>query len=149
MSPTLVVIRPPSLGLRAISTLTFLALVTLPPDPSLSLLGGFGRDVVLSSGRGGRRIADPLRGSTSSWLVSNDVTEVTEARCLSLRELVESVRSFVTTFVWVSGEFEAHLTFTVTLECWVDMLEVFSFSFSFSPRSLNSRRNALVALLPD
>ena len=145
MSPTLVVVRPPSLGLRPISTLTFLALVTLSPDPSLSPIGGFVRGFPLSCCRGGKRIADPLRGDTSSWFVSNDVTEVTEARWLSLCELVESARvlesvlSRVTAFVWVSGEFDALLTCTVTRECWFETFKVFCFSFSFAPRSLNSR----------
>lgn len=89
-----------------------------------------------------------MRADDSSRLDSNDVTEVTELRCLSLGELEESKRSRET-FVEVSGELEAHLTLTVTLDCWGAMLDAFSFSLSFSKRCLYSRRNALVALLPD
>ena len=148
MSPILVLIRPPIRGLRSTSTSTFLALVTLSPDPSLSLTGGFVADVFISCDRGGRRKANPLRALASSRLDSNDVTEVTELRCLPLDELVEFKRSRET-FLELSGEFEAHLTCTVTLDCWVGMLVAFSFSFSFSKRCLYSRRNALVALLPD
>ena len=147
MSPTLVLIRPPILGLFPTSTSTFLALVTLSPDPSLSVLGGVVTDVLFSCDRGGRRKANPLRAVASSRLDSNDVTEVTELRCcLSLGELEESRRSRET-FVVLSGEFEAHLTLTVTLDCCLAMLGVFNFSFSM--RCLYSRRNALVALLPD
>ena len=146
MSPILVFIWPPSLGLRPTLTSTFLALVTLSPDPSRSLIGGFGADVFLSCDRGGRRKA--LRADVSSRLDSNDVTEVTELRCLSLCEFKESKRSRVA-FVELSGEFEAHLTLTVTLDCWGARLDAFSFSLSFSKRCLYSRRNALVALLPD
>lgn len=148
MSPILVLIRPPILGLLPTSTSTFLALVTLSPDPSLSVLGGFVTDVLFSWDRGGRRKANPLRAVASSRLDSNDVTEVTELRCSLLGEVEESRRSRET-FVAVSGELEAHLTLTVTLDCWLAMLGVFSFSFSFSLRCLYSRRNALVALLPD
>ena len=148
MSPTLVVIRPPGLGLRPTSTSTFLALVTLSPDPSLTLIGGLVAGVFLSCDRGGRRKANPLRADASSRLDSNDVTEVTELRCLSLCELQESKRSRET-LVALSGEFEAHLTFTVTLDCWVAMLDAFSLALSFSKRCLYSRRNAFVALLPD
>lgn len=148
MSPILVFTWPPSLGLRVTSTSTFLALVTLSPDPSLLLTGGLAAGVFLSCDRGGRRKANPLRALDSSRLDSNDVTEVTELRCLSLGELEESRRS-VETFFEHSGEFEAHLTRTVTLDCWVEMLEAFSFSLSFAKRCLYSRRNALVALLPD
>jgi len=67
---------------------------------------------------------------------------------LSLGELEESKRSR-DAFVELSGEFEAHLTLTVTLDCWGAMLDAFSFALSFSKRCLYSRRNALVALLPD
>lgn len=148
MSLTLVFIRPPTLGLLPTSTSTFLALVTLSPDPSLTLIGGFVPEVFLSCDSGGRRKANPLRADDSSRLDSNDVTEVTELRCLSLCEFKESKRSRGT-FLALSGEFEAHLTLTVTLDCWLATLDAFSFSFSFSKRCLYSRRNALVALLPD
>ena len=150
MSPTLVTIRPPGLGLLPTSTLTFLALVTLSSDPSLSFIWGDVRDVPLSCDRGGRRNADPLRtaGSSATGLVSNDVTDVTEERRV---EFEVSVRSRETNFCCASGEFEAHLTFTVTLDCCIaaKLAVLNCFSFSFSPRCVYSRRNALVARLPD
>ena len=88
-------------------------------------------------------MADDLRALPSTWLASNDVTEVTELRWLPLDVLLYAVGlSGANTSSFVS---DAHLTLTVTLELFGGALAA---SFSFSQRILNSRRNAFVARLP-
>ena len=142
------VTRPPIFGLRPTSTSTFRVLVTLSPDPNLSLEGGFTHDrPPFSCDSGGNRTPEPFRAPSVVKFVSKDATEDTDRRCLSMVEFVESVRS--RGLSCVSGESLAHLTCTVTLDFWLEILRMFCFSFSLTPRSVYSLRNAFVALLPD
>ena len=68
--------------------------MTLSPDPSLSLEGGTAHERPFSIDSGGSRTPDePFRGGCSERFVSNDVTELTDTRCLSLFEFDEFVRA--------------------------------------------------------